>query len=369
MSEHILKMQARAAAAIGATNAASGSLLEALARHAANIHARATRSVKLNKKRLDDATEEADTNAKQLIAWAALLGHAAHSALNAAPPPVFAIQNLCNWLVLPVANLADVDLSLLHHVFSADFDASRTSISGQGLTAFDPADGPEARQQNAICIIPRDVDGNLAEWVTATDIRLELVSLGADTETTLMFDITSEQDGWRVVYLIGGQPENICINLYICETLVWKSSVRADTPLSVTRANAIRDKHDDATQADANDLVGIATAFPTDADVQFLVYNAMWKLAWGGKAEGVRKVLVAGGHRVAITALGAFSTNAGVLCMACLALFLIARKGGADAKAAIRAVDGVMDKLRQASDVITATGWDDTAAKVLAELG
>ena len=48
-------MQARAAAAVVATNAASDSVLEALARHAANIHATATRSVKLNEKRLDGA--------------------------------------------------------------------------------------------------------------------------------------------------------------------------------------------------------------------------------------------------------------------------------------------------------------------------
>ena len=295
-------MQARAAAAVVATNAASDSVLEALARHAANIHATATRSVKLNEKRLDDAAEEADTNAKQLIAWAALLGHAAHSALNAAPPPVFSIQNLCNWLVLPVANLADVDLSLLHRVFSAGIDAARTSISGQGLTAFDPSDGPEARKQNIICIIPRDADGNVSEWVTANDIRLELQAPNA--ETTLMFDITSEQDGWRVVYSIGGQPQNICVNLYICEALVWKGSVRAETPSSaVTRAKAISDKFGTATQADANDLVAVASAFPTDADVQENVCYAMGYIAALGKAEGARILIAAGCHRVAITAL------------------------------------------------------------------
>ena len=361
MSKHILKMQARAAAAVVATNAASDSVLEALARHAANIHATATHSVKLSEKRLDDAAEEADTNAKQLLAWAALLGHAAHSAFDA---PVFTSQNSTHWFVLPVANLTDVDLSLLHRVFYAGIDAARTSISGQGLMAFDPSDGPEARQQNVICIIPRDADGNFAEWVAATDIRLELVSPGADTETTLMFDITADQDGWRVVYIIGGHPENICFNLYICEALVWKGVARAETPLSAaTRAQAISAKEAAATQADANDLVAIATAFPTDAYVQYNVCYALWNIVYSGRDESAHKVLVAGGHRVAVAALG--STDAEVLKLACWVLYRIAVYGGADARAAICAVDGtLMDKLRHASDVIRAAGvlWPDWAA-------
>ena len=360
-------MQARAAAAVQATNAASDSVLHALACHVADVHAAATRLVKLNEKRLVDAAEEADTNAKQLIAWAALIEYYTDDVFDA---PLFNFENpsYC-WFVLPVANLADVDLSLLHRVFSVEIDVARTSVSGQGLTAFDPSDGPEARQQNVICIIPRDADGNLAEWVTATDIRLELVSPGE--ETTLSFDITGDQDGWRVVYIIGGQPENICINLYICEALVWKGSVRAETPSSaVTRAKAISDKFGTATQADANDLVAVASAFPTDADVQENVCYAMGYIAALGKAEGARILIAAGCHRVAITALDAFSTNARVLWQACAVLFYIARKGGADAKAAIRAVDGtLMDKLQHASDVITSTGESDYAADVLAQLG
>ena len=365
MMQHIMKMQARAAAAVQATNAASESLLNALACHVADIHARATRSFKLNEKRLGDAAEEADTNAKHLTAWAARLEYSAHDAYDA---PVFAFQNLCSRLVLPVANLADVDLSLLHRVFSAGIDAARTSVSGQGLTAFDPSDGPEARQQNVICILPRDADGNITEWVTATDIRLALQTPSA--ETTLMFDVSADQEGWRVVYVIGGRPKNVCMNLYICEALVWKDSVRAETPLSaITRARAIGGKVLGVTQADANDLVAIATAFPTDADVQKKVCNAIYYIAHFGGA-GARKLLAAGGHRVAVAALGACSTNARVLYRACAALYHIAGNGGADAKAAIRAVDGtLMDRLRRASDVITAAGEFDIAALALRQLG
>ena len=235
---------------------------------------------------------------------------------------------------------------------------------------------PEARKQNVICILPRDADGNLAELVTANDIRLELVSLGADTETTLTFDIISDQDGWRVVYSIGGQPQNICINLYICEALVLKGPVRAETPASaVTRAQAIVAKRDAATQADADDLVAIGTAFPTDVVVQYNVCYALWNIVYCGRDGSAHKVLVAGGHRVAVAALGAYSTNAIVLNAivlrkACEALNNIAYYGGADAKAAIRAVDGtLMDKLQHASDVITSTGESDYAADVLAQLG
>ena len=223
---------------------------------------------------------------------------------------------------------------------------------------------PEARKQNVICILPRDADGNLAELVTANDIRLELVSLGADTETTLTFDIISDQDGWRVVYSIGGQPQNICINLYICEALVLKGPVRAETPASaVTRAQAIVAKRDAATQADADDLVAIGTAFPTDVVVQYNVCYALWNIVYCGRDGSAHKVLVAGGHRVAVAALG--STDAEVLKLACWVLYRIAVYGGADARAAICAVDGTLiDKLRHASDVIRAAGvlWPDWAA-------
>lgn len=147
--------------------------------------------------------------------------------------------------------------------------------------------------------------------------------------------------------------------------------MQAETPAAAaTRAKAIGAKGAAATQADANELVAIATAFPTDANVQYSVCNAMRDIAAFGEAAGARKLLAAGGHSVAVAALGAVSTNAEVLDAACVALYLIARYGGADAIAAIRAVDGVMDKLRQASDVIRAAGgmWD-AAADVLALLG
>ena len=355
---HVLIMQARAAAAVDRTNAASEWLLQALARHVTGICAKVARAVELSGKRLDDAAEDADANAK--LAWAALLGHAAHSALDAAPPPVFAFEHQVDWLVLPIAqlNLADSDVFSLHRVFSADFDAARTSISGQGLTAFDPSDGPEARQQNIIRILPYDVDGNVAEWVTTTDIGLELVSHGACNATTLSYEVTADRDGWHVVYCIGVQPDNVGVNLYICKALVWKSLVRADTPLSAAkRAQNIKAKR----------VVAIATALSTHADVQEDVCNAMYHcIYFGGGAEGARKVLVAGGHRVAITALGAFSTNAEVLYEACYALFRIFYYGGVDAKAAVCAVDDtLMDKLRRASAVLRAAGlFEDPAAEV-----
>ena len=123
-----------------------------------------------------------------------------------------------------------------------------------------------------------------------------------------------------------------------------------------------------ATQADANDLVGIATAFHTDADVQDNVSHAMGYIAAYGGAEGARKLLAAGGHSVIVAALGTFSTNARVLHRACGALHYIAGSGVADAKAAICAVDGVMDKLRQASDVMRAACMGDSAVLVLGQL-
>ena len=119
-------MQVRAAAAVQATNAASDFLPEALALHVMDVHAKATRVAHMSQKRLCDAAEEADTNAKQLIACAKLLGYSAYDAFDA---PVFAFDHPTNWLVFSVANLANVDLnvSLLHRVFSAGIDAARAA--------------------------------------------------------------------------------------------------------------------------------------------------------------------------------------------------------------------------------------------------
>jgi len=123
------------------------------------------------------------------------------------------------------------------------------------------------------------------------------------------------------------------------------------------------------TQADCHDLVGIATAFPTDADVQSNVCSVMWSIADHDEAGGVRKLLAADGHCVAATALDAFSMNAALLYRACRVLFDIAHYGGADGIAAIRAVDDTLiNKLRQASDVIRAAGWADWPPGLLVQL-
>ena len=79
---------------------------------------------------------------------------------------------------------------------------------------------------------------------------------------------------------------------------------KGETPAAaVTRALAIRAKRAAAiAQADCHDLVGIANAFPTDADVQNNVCWAMADIAYYGGVEGARKLLAAGGHCAAATA-------------------------------------------------------------------
>ena len=382
LEKRLSSMVARAADAVSNSVARSDTLLAEGARYAAAVWSAADRTAKMSRKHLnDDVIVEAVSNTEQLAAWSALSASSscadwsdsAYSAVFLGDELLFSSTASTPWMVLCVASVqADMDVTQLHRISSSDIDVASSTVSGQGLTAFNPSDGPEARQQNVICIIPRDVDGNVAEWVTAIDIRLELVLLDASMKITVSYEISTDHDSWRVVYLVGGQPDNVCINVYICEALVWKGSVRAETPLSaVTRAQAIAAKREFATQADADDLVGIATAFPTDADVQANVCGAMRLTICPCGAEGGRILLAAGGHRVAVAALGAFSTNAEVLWQACAVLFYIAVYGGADAKAAIRAVDGtLMDKLRQARPVITTLlGRYDYAVRVLAQLG
>ena len=378
LEQRVFSMEARATDAVGTTVARAGTLLAVGSQSTAAVWSDADRIVEMLRKHLeDDVIAEADSNAEQLASWSALSASSscaavydfAYSAVLLGDALLFSSTHSTSWALLCVAPV-QTDVTQLHRVCTSDIDAAHSSVSGQGLTAFDPSDGPEARQQNVICIIPRDVDGNVAEWVTAIDIRLELVLLDASMKITVSYEISTDHDSWRVVYLVGGQPDNVCINVYICEALVWKGSVRAETPLSaVTRAQAIKAKRSAATQADCHDLVGIATAFPTDADVQYAVCYAMGFIAICGGAAVARNIIAAGGHCVAVTALGAFSTNMGVLSLACYELWYIVRHGGVYAKAAICAVDDtLMDKLRQASDVITAAGEYDWAAGVLAQL-
>ena len=96
----------------------------------------------------------------------------------------------------------------------------------------------------------------------------------------------------------------------------------------------------------------------------------MWNINYFRRSEGVtRKIIAAGGHRVAVAALEGFSTNTRVVDAACLALFRILDFGGAHAKAAVSAIDGVMDKLRHARDVMRAHVTTNYADWVLCQLG
>jgi hypothetical protein len=155
----------------------------------------------------------------------------------------------------------------------------------------------------------------------------------------------------------------------VVQRLVQSVTLEKGSVWAIARAEAIRHKHDTAiTQADCHDLVGIATAFSTDAEVQWNVFVTMWQIAYYGTDEGARKLIAAGAHRVVVAALHAFSTDGTLLYRACWALWHIAHKGGADGIAAIRAFDGTLiDTLRQASDVIRAAGGDDWVSGALVQ--
>ena len=218
--------------------------------------------------------------------------------------------------------------------------------------------------------MPRDADGNIAEWVKATDIGLTVQA--PDAETTLSLEVTAIGDGWRVVYCVGVRVDNVMINLYINNGLVWKGTVRAQTPATaITRLTTILNKFSKrldvsliAGAIDCQELVGIAVAFPTDAGVNKLVYYLMYRIAVDGGYVGVCNLLKVGGHRVAISALDTFLTNVKVLYEVCYALRTIVCN--ADARDEMRAVGGTfMDKLWQASNGFAAAGLHDNPAHQL----
>ena len=135
-------------------------------------------------------------------------------------------------MVLCVASVqADVDIAQLHRIFSNDIDAARSSVSGQGLTAFDRAASAAARQQNVIYVVPRDVDGAIVEWVTATDISLALLPGVVTSGLFLSYEVgaADSAEGWRVVYTVGGVSTAgsvITLQLDVHGVQLWQGNVR-----------------------------------------------------------------------------------------------------------------------------------------------
>jgi hypothetical protein len=212
-------MQARAAAAVTAAAAASAALLAVRAREANIVRARIARVGTL----LDDAIDEASANEKQLLSWAAYFA-SAPSNCDIDEPPALACDNPTGCFVLPVAP-AHVDVECLpHRLVSAGIDASRSVVSGQGLTAYDRFDTRKTRKQNVICLALRDADGGVAEWITPADICLKLRDpiVGASVSC----DIVADGDNWRVTYLVCGNPGAITLQLRVNDVQLWQGDVR-----------------------------------------------------------------------------------------------------------------------------------------------
>ena len=338
LTQDILNMQARAAAAVVNANACTDLLLAALAQYSSDMHARAARVARFKEKQLDDSAAEAYISAKQWMSWAALLKHAAHDVLDAPPMFTFEIPTNGHVLVMP----AGIDVSSLHRVVSEGIDVARSNIYGQGLTAFDPSDTIAARQQNVICILPCGADGGVVEWVTASDIHMALTSQSSCGETTLAFEVFADNGGWRVVYVIGGSASTVELQICVHTVPFWQGRVQAGTPTAaVARIMAI--KLETATVAYIAELVSIAAAFPDNADINGRVLNSF--MFFDGN-----DLLAAGAHCTAMAAIDVFSTNASILNVACKVLYLILLQTGTDAICA--SDDTFINKLRHASEIV-----------------
>ena len=212
--------------AVTTTVAYSGALLALSAEYAASTRLDADRIAKMSRKHLeDDVIFEAGANIKQLASWSAFSASLscidwsdfAYSAVLLGDELLFSSTTTAPLAVFCVASVqVDVDvMQLLHRICSRDIDITRSTVSGQGLTAFDPLASAAARQQNIIHVVPRDADGVIADWVTATDICLTLLPHGVD----LSFDVDVCEEGWRVTYTVRGVStagSRISLQLDVC---------------------------------------------------------------------------------------------------------------------------------------------------------
>ena len=200
------------------------------------VRSAATHTAETTYKHLDDIIEEADTNTKQLASWSALSASSlcvswsdtAYSAVLLGDALLFASTTPTPWVVLCVAP-SGLDVAQLHRLSSSGIDAARSSVSGQGLTAYDPSDSAAARQQNVIYVVPRDVDGAIAEWATPADISLTLLPDCMASGLSLSYDVTADGDGWRVAYTVGRVstgPTTISLQLDVNDVRLWQGDVR-----------------------------------------------------------------------------------------------------------------------------------------------
>ena len=234
-------MVARAADAVSNSVARSNTLLAKGARYTAAVRCAADHTAERLRKHLeDDVIAEADSNAEQLASWSAVSNallpcvywsDSAYSAVLLGDELLFSsTRTTTPWAVLCVASVqTEVDATQLHRLSSIGIDAARSSVSGQGLTAFDPSDSAAARQQNVIGVVPRDVDGVIAEWVTPADISLTLLPDCMASGLSLSYDVTADGDGWRVAYTVGGvctDPTTISLQLGINGVRLWQGDVR-----------------------------------------------------------------------------------------------------------------------------------------------
>ena len=217
-------MLARADCALRNAAHNADNLLAAGAHCAAAARAAAHRKARISTKTHEDTIEEADTNTKQLAAWAALANSSGQIPTPLQSLTPFQTRTPTHCLITCVAPMLQTHDEQTHRLYTANIDATRSSVSGQGLLAFDPSEGHEARQQNVIRIVPRDADGNLADWVTPDDIRLVVLSPSADT--TLTFEVAANGEGWTVAYVCYGSPTDIVLQLSILNVTLWQGSLR-----------------------------------------------------------------------------------------------------------------------------------------------
>ena len=237
LEQRLSSMVARAADAVSSTVACDGTLLAASAQYTAAVRCAADCTAKMLCKHMDDdAIVEADTNAEQLASW---------SALTALSPPcvdwfdsaavlgdtlLFSLTTPTPSVVLCVASV-QTDAAQLHRIYSSDIDTTRSTVNGQGLTAYDPSAGAAVRQQNVIYVVPRDVDGAIVEWVTPADISLSLMLNCMDSGLSLWYDVdaVNSADGWRVAYAVDGdstEVSTISLQLDVRRVQLWHGDVR-----------------------------------------------------------------------------------------------------------------------------------------------
>jgi len=331
LDKHVHNMTVRLEAAVAKTADAFADLMDVVVLCNNTIKARGACAITNGLESMQDAIDASFISAQQLKCYAALCQWS-----NCVPllPLVSHMPVRANWLPTLLAPV-NVDLNMC---FVSANEPTLCEFSGQGLTSYYPQ---WQSQENIIRIVVRDGSGAICNWVTNDDIHLVFFNLNGS------YNVTLHNDTWIVMYSLCNNDaqdkveftvqignfvffkcnvqvmcKHCCAMAAQCVHAIYFQAMTIDDGIAL--AIVTKTKRDPDEFA-IRELVNIASAFPTDYNVQVEICRALWTIAYNHTTTIARLILQLGGVETLLTA---FSTFRNMEFVVGCALFHIAKHGG-----------------------------------------